>query len=203
MNQMLSQEFSEQEVATALKQMASLKALGLNGIPPLFYQHFWGIVGQDITSLILIWLNSSILPTPLNQTFIDIPKIHNPEHTHQYRPISICNVLYKIYSKVLANRLKKLTPHIVLEHQLAFIKDRLISDNILVAFETLHSLQNYKSRTHGFMAIKLDISKAYGWVDWNFLEQLMRKLGYNERWVQLIMGCVKTVSYSVLVNGEL
>ena len=71
-----------------------------------------------------------------------------------------------------------------------------------MAFETLHSLQNCKSITHGFMAIKLDISKTYDWVDWNFLEQLMRKLGFNERWVQLIMGYVKTVSYSVLVNGE-
>ena len=71
-----------------------------------------------------------------------------------------------------------------------------------MAFETLHSLQNYKSRTHGFMAIKLDMSKAYDRVDWNFLEQLMRKLGFNERWIHLIMGCVKTVSYLVLVNGE-
>ena len=89
-----------------------------------------------------------------------------------------------------------------MEHQLAFTKDRLISDNILVAFETLHRLQNYKSRTHGFMAIKLNMSKAYDRANWNFLEQLMRKLGFNERWVQLIMGCVTTVSYSVLVNGE-
>ena len=80
---MLSQEFSEQEVATALKQMAPLKAPGPNGIPPLFYQHFWGTVGQDITSSILTWLNSGILPTPLNHTFIAlIPKIHNLEHAH-------------------------------------------------------------------------------------------------------------------------
>ena len=71
-----------------------------------------------------------------------------------------------------------------------------------MAFETLHSLQNYKSGTHGFMAIKLNMSKAYNRVDWNFLEELMRKMGFNERWINLIMGCVKTVSYSVLVNGE-
>ena len=80
---MLSQEFSEQEVATALKQMAPLKAPGPNGIPPLFYQHFWGTVGQDITSSILTWLNSGILPIPLNHTFIAlIPKIHNLENAH-------------------------------------------------------------------------------------------------------------------------
>ena len=71
-----------------------------------------------------------------------------------------------------------------------------------MAFETLHNLQNYKSSSHGFMAVKLDMSKAYDRVDWNFLENLMRKLGFNDRWVNLIMGCVKTVTYSVLVNGE-
>ena len=78
-------------------------------------------------------------------------------------------MLYKIYSKVLANRLKKLLPSIITEHQSTFTKDRLISDKILVAFETLHSLQNFKSNTHGFMAIKLDMSKAYDQVDWGFL----------------------------------
>ena len=170
MNAILCQDFSEQEVVAALKQIAPLKAPRPDGMPPLFYQHFWGTVSRDVTSSILAWLNSGILPTPLNHTFISlIPKIHNPKHAHQYHPISLCNVLYKIYSKVLANRLKKLMPHIITEHQSAFTKDRLISDNMHIAFETLHSLQNYKSTSHGLMAIKLDMSKAYDWVDWNFL----------------------------------
>ena len=203
MKGMLSQEFNEQEVVAALKKMAPLKAPGPDRMPPLFYQQFWGTIIHDVTSSILSWLNSGILPTPLNYTFIAlIPKIHNPEYAHQFRPISLCNELSKIYSKVLANCLKKLIPYIVTKHQSAFKKDRLISYNILVDFETLHSLQNYKSRTHCFMAIKLDMSKAYDCVDWNFLEQLMRKLGFNERWINLIIRCVKTVSYSVLVNGE-
>ena len=103
---------------------------------------------------------------------------------------------------MLANQLKILLPSIINEHQSTFTKDRLISDNILVAFETLHSLQNFKSNAHGFMAIKLDMSKAYDQVDWGFLEKLMRQMGFNETWIKLIMGCVKIVSYSVLVNGE-
>ena len=93
-------------------------------------------------------------------------------------------------------------PSIIIEHQSAFTKDRLISDNILVAFETLHSLQNFKSNTHDFMAIKLDMSKAYDQVDWGFLEKLMRQMGFNERRIQLIMGCVKNILYLVLMNGE-
>ena len=117
MNSFLSREFEESEVATALQQMAPLKAPGPDGMPPLFYQHFWGTVKQDVTSSILAWLNLGTLPSPLNHTFIAfIPKTNLPEHAHQYCPISLCNVMYEIFSKVLANRLKKLLPSIITEH---------------------------------------------------------------------------------------
>ena len=71
-----------------------------------------------------------------------------------------------------------------------------------MAFDTLHCLQRYKVGTHGYMAIKLDMSKAYDRVDWGFLEEIMRKMDFNERWISLMMVCVKSVTYSVLVNGE-
>ena len=171
---MLRAEFLESEVGATLHQMSPLKAPGLDGMPPLFFQHFWGSINNDVTSSILSWLNSGTLPSPLNHTFITlIPKTNSPEFVHQFRPISLCNVLYKIFSKVLANRLKKILPKIITEHQSAFTKDRLISDNILVAFETLHCLQKYNSKTHDFMALKLDMSKAYDRVEWPFLEEVM------------------------------
>ena len=119
-----------------------------------------------------------------------------------YCPISLCNVLYKLFSKVLANRLKKLLPKIITEHQYAFVKDRLITDNILIAFETLHCMKNYESGSLSYVALKLDLSKTYDQVEWNFLEKLMMRMGFNDRWVGLIMTCVKTVTYLVLVNGE-
>lgn len=97
------------------------------------------------------------------------------------------------------NRLKNVLPKIVIEHQFAFTKDCLISGNILIAFKTLHCIKNYDSR---FMALKLDMSKAYNWVEWSFRENLMRKMGFSERWIGLIMICVKKVSYSILINGE-
>ena len=111
-------------------------------------------------------------------------------------------MLYKIFCKVLTNRLKTVLPSIITEHQSVFTKNRLISDNIMVAFETLHCLQRYNSGTHGYMAVKLDMSKAYDRVKWVFLEGIMRRKGFNEGWIHLIMLCVKTVTYSVLVNGE-
>ena len=99
--------------------------------------------------------------------------------------------------------MKKVLPNIITEHQSAFVKDRLISNNILVTFETLHCMKIHKSGNSGFMALKLDMRKAYGRVEWSFLEVLMWKMGFDKRWIDLIMIYVKTVTYSIIVNGEL
>ena len=141
LNNQLEQEFTAWEVQKAIKEMAPLKAPGPDGMPPLFYQHYWNTIGNDVTQSVLHFLNSACLPENLNHTFITlIPKKNSPEYASDFRPINLCNVLYKIFSKVLANRIKKILPKIISEHQSAFTKSRLISDNILVAFESLHSM---------------------------------------------------------------
>ena len=130
----------------------------------------------DVTNAVLSWLNKGTLPDPINHTLITlVPKVDNPELVTEFRPISLCNVLYKIYSKVLANRLKKILPSLITEHQSAFAKDRLISNNIMVAFETLHHMKNHRSGRHGFMALKLDMSKAYDRVEWVIWRTLWRE----------------------------
>ena len=97
--------------------------------------------------MVLHFLNSASLPANLNHTFVTlIPKVKNMEYVLEFRPISLCNVLYKIFSKVLANRLKRILPNIIIEHQSAFTKSRLISDNILVAFESLQYAEAHRKR---------------------------------------------------------
>ena len=83
----------------------------------------------------------------------------------EFRPISLCNVVYKLISKTLANRLKSNLPHIIMENQSTFTSDRLISDNVLVAFELMHYLKHKKKRKDSFMSIKLDMSKAFDRVE--------------------------------------
>jgi hypothetical protein len=114
---------------------------------------------------------------------------------------SLCNVLYKLMAKVLANRMKKMLNYIISQNQSAFLPGRLITDNIIVAFEALHSMKTRLKGRQGYMALKLDMSKAYDRVEWVFLETIMRRLGFNDKWVDLIMVCVRTVTYSVLING--
>ena len=91
--------------------MAPSKALGPNGMAPIFYQKYWHVVGQDVTNVVLSYLNSGCLLKSINLTFITlIPKVKNLEKLTEFRPISLCNVIYKLVSKVLANRLKLILP---------------------------------------------------------------------------------------------
>jgi hypothetical protein len=203
MNLQLDSEFTEGEVEYALKQMGPLKAPGPDGMAPIFYQQYWHIVGKDINASILACLKDGSLLKKINHTHLClIPKVQNLESVKDFRPISLCNVVYKIIAKVLANRLKKILPQIISESQSAFVPGRLISDNILIAFETLHHMQHMKGNQQGYMALKLDMSKTYDRVEWAFLENIMLKMGFNISWVSMIMECVRTVSYSVLINGE-
>lgn len=105
--------------------------------------------------------NSGIFPPSINHKYITlIPKGKSPKRVTNFRPIALCNILYKLVSKVLANRLKKLLLDVILESQSAFQVDKATSDNILVAFETLHHMKLRTGGNKGSMAIKLDISKA-------------------------------------------
>ena len=127
---------------------------------------------MDVSQAVLSYLNSRSILRSINHTFITmIPKVQNPKRVSDFRPISLCNVIYKIISKVIANRLKPLINSIISETQSAFIANCLITDNILIAFKSLHHMKNSCSGKKSFMAVKLDMSKAYDRVEWDFLEK--------------------------------
>ena len=131
--------------------MEALKALGSDGMPPLFFQHYWKIIGDEVSTAVLNCLNSGSFPQSLNNAFITlIPMEKSPSIVSEFLPISLCNTLYKIVSKVMANRLKRILPNLISESQSAFQADKAISDNILVAFETLHHMKNQKLKKKGF-----------------------------------------------------
>ena len=138
-------------------------------------------------------LNGGPLEPGWNDTVVVlIWKVQNPEKLKVLRPISLCNVIYKIAAKALANRLKKVLPDVICLNQSAFVLGRLITD-----------MQNKKRGADHFAALKLDMSKAYDRVEWNFLERMMLKLGFHHSWVEVLMKFVRTVKYHVRVNGDL
>ena len=115
---------------------------------------------MDTTQAVLSCLNFGSILKSINHTFITlIPNVRNPEKVTEFRPISPCNVLYKIVSKVIAKRLMPLLNSIISDTQSAFIADRLITENVLIAFESLHHMKNNCIGKTGFMALKLDMSK--------------------------------------------
>nr|XP_051211309.1 uncharacterized protein LOC127328773 [Lolium perenne] len=113
----------------------------------------------------------------------------------------LCSVLYKIIAKCLVNRLRPILGDIISINQSVFVPERLITDNALVAFECIHFIENNSNQVNNFCAYKLDLSKAYDRVDWEFLRKAMERMGFAHRWMDWIMSCVTTVKYSVKFNG--
>ncbi|KAK0608384.1 hypothetical protein LWI29_029944 [Acer saccharum] len=200
----LDSVFTAEEVCFALFQINPLKAPGEDGFPTAFFQKFWAVVGQDVTQMCLNCLNGGMSVEKINRTVIClIPKVRKVEYMADIRPISLCNVVYKCVSKVLANWLRKALGSVIYENQSAFVPGRSITDNAMVRYECMHALRSkVNGKKKGFMSIKLDMSKAYDKVEWCFVEGMMRRLGFFDKWIGLIMDCVSTVSYSFCLNGK-
>ncbi|GAU46451.1 hypothetical protein TSUD_402180 [Trifolium subterraneum] len=177
------------------------KSQGPDGFNPAFYQRFWEQCGDDIFVAASNWLDRGYFPTSLNETNIClIPKCDNPISMKDLRPISLCNVLYKMISKVLANRLKDCLDRCVSQEQSAFVEGRSILDNALIAIEVIHALKRKTKGRRGELALKIDISKAHDKVDWGFLRGVLTSMGFGDSWIRWIMMCVSSVNYSVPMN---
>jgi hypothetical protein len=200
----LCKEFSDEEISIALFQIGPIKAPGPDGFHACFYQRNWELLRDEVLVVVHHFFSTGIMPEGVNDTStVLIPKIDNPMELKDYRPIGLCNVLYKVVSKCLVNRLRPILGDIISENQSAFIPGRLITDNALLAFECMHYMEHGTTTNSSFCSYKLDLSKAYDRVDWHFLESTMLKMGFSHRWVQWIMACVTTVKYSVKFNGTL
>jgi hypothetical protein len=135
-------------------------------LPAEFFHDNWSSIGQEVYSVVSDFFSKGRFDDEINLTVISlIPKIASPTKVSEFRPISLCNVFYKIISKTLANRLKVILPIIISANQSAFIPGRLIIDNVLVAYETLHSMHTRMWGKTGYMALKLDMSKSYDRVE--------------------------------------
>ncbi|CAM8988566.1 unnamed protein product [Rhodiola kirilowii] len=204
MNQKLDDPYTINEVRAALFQMHPTKAPGMDGFSAMFYQSFWGIIKDDVCEEVLRFLNEGVLDESLNETLIVlVPKVKGACKVGEFRPISLCNIIMKIITKVLANRLQCCLEEIVSQSQSAFVKGRLISDNILVAHEVTNFIKHRKLTQEAFVSLKIDMSKAYDRIEWTFLEKMLLKLGFSDTWTSRVMKCITSVSYKVKVNGEL
>ncbi|KAF5458995.1 hypothetical protein F2P56_022987 [Juglans regia] len=139
MNDRLLKDFTKEEVEVALNQIGALKAPGPNGFGAIFFHNYWDIVGEEVCAAVLKVLRGGSMGESINNTFLAlIPKKKEPKAVTDFRPISLCNVLYKIIAKTLANRLKLVLDDIISGSQSAFIPGRIITDNVMVAYECIN-----------------------------------------------------------------
>lgn len=189
------------EIMKILFSFASLKNPGPDGLPPLFYKSFWKTTRKALILAVQHFFRFGFLLKSLNHTFIAlIPKSTKASQVDQFRPISLCNVTYKIISKIIANRLKPLLPSFISPFQMAFVPGRNIHDNNIISHEIMDYLHKKKGK-NGFMAIKVDLAKAFDKVEWSLLAKILTNLGFCREFVDWILQCITTSSFSFLVNS--
>lgn len=188
-----STPFEENEVKESIFQMHPTKAPRPDGLPTLFFHKYWSTVGKDVVVVALEVLNNQRDPDDINSTFIAlIPKIKQPRYPHKFRPISLCNVIMKAVTKSIANRMKTDLPSVISEEQSAFIRGRLITENTLIAMECFHWMKNKKVGKKCTLALKLDMSKAYDRIEWDFVDGALKAFGFPLDFMKLVRRCIST-----------
>lgn len=182
MRSSMVREVSAEEIRKVIFGMARNKSPGPDGYTYEFFKAAWPVVGGDLVMAIRSFFENGFLPKGLNSTILAlIPKKEVALHMRDYRPISCCNVVYKVISKILARRLKSLLPSFISKNQSAFVKDRLLMENVLLASELVKSY--HKTSVSTRCAVQIDISKAFDSVQWPFLLTALSALNIPERFV--------------------
>ena len=136
----------------------------------------------------------------VNETFLSlIPKIDKPETFSHFRPIGLCNVSYKLVTKIPATRLKEYMPRLISQCQSSFVPSKQPTDNILIVQKVVHSMRIKKGKT-GYMIIKVDLEKAYDRFNWAFIRDTLIDVHIPDNLRDLILNCISSAQMSLLWN---
>lgn len=196
----LERPFEEEEIRKAVFALGKDKTPGPDGFSLAFFQDCWDIVKPDLLKVFAEFFVNGKVGTSMNSTFISlVPKKDRSVKVKDFRPISLVSSVYKIITKVLASRLSEVISDTISENQSAFIPGRQILDAALIANEVVDDVKSLKKKG---LVFKLDFEKAYDRVNWGFLDKVMDRKGFGERWRKWISGCLSSCTFAVIVNGE-
>jgi ribonuclease HI len=198
-NSALLRPITIEEVDQALQDTPKCKAPGPDGFTNDFFHHCWPMIRVEVWEIIEDSRSTGQVLQALNATFLTlIPKEGQAYHPKQFRPIALCNVIYKLLTKVIARRLKPILPTIISPEQSGYVEGRQILDSVILAHEVIHSLQ--KTRTPG-MLLKLDLSKAFDKISWDYMREMLLAFGFDRLWVNWILNLTSSAFFSILING--
>lgn len=183
--------------------MGGSKAPSDDGFPAIFFQKSWETVKDSMFQVVDKISRGEFHIDDVDHTLIVlIPKVDKPKLISQFRPISLCNVIYKCVSKIIVNRLKEFLPSWISPLQASFVLGRSIHDNIIVAQEMLHSMRRINGKK-SYMAIKIGLEKAYDKVSWSVVNDILGELNIPKKFRKLIMACVESTTVSIVWNGKI
>ncbi|GKB09037.1 RNA-directed DNA polymerase, eukaryota, reverse transcriptase zinc-binding domain protein [Tanacetum coccineum] len=193
-------EVSNEEIKRAVWDCGIDKSPGPDGFTFGFYRHFWKLIDKDVMAAVKHFFHSGFIPKGVNSSFIAlIPKSPDAKMVKEFRPISLIGSLYKIIAKILANRLVMVLGNIVNEVQSVFVADRQILDGPFILNEIFQWCKLKKK--HSFI-FKVDFEKAYDSVCWDYLDDVLKRFGFGERWCGWIQEYLRSSWGSVIVNGS-
>jgi hypothetical protein len=180
-NEALIGAFSEEEIREAVWSCDGNKSPGPDGFNFNFLKSSWNVIKDDFMNLFHEFHQNAVLPKGITPSFIAlIPKKDHLQNLSDYRPISLIGCIYKVLSKVLASRLKKVLGKLISNCQSAFLPQRLILDGVLVINEPIDLAKRRKNQC---FLMKVDFEKAYDTVNWRYLEDMMRNMGFADIWI--------------------
>lgn len=192
----LIKEFSLEEIKNVVMEMKVNSALGPNCFGVIFFQKYWDMIKTEIWNMFRDFRNGQLDIKRLNYVVITlVPKIKEANSIRQYRPICLLNVDYKIFTKVLTNRLVPIAKKVIDKNQTGVIKGRNILEGMVVLHEVLHELRKSKSRG---LILKIDFEKAYDRVRGSFLEHVIVGKGFPTEWISWVMDTVRGVGYVLM-----
>ena len=189
----VDREVVEEDVKNGLWSLKPFKAPGAAGLHVGFYQQFWHEVGKSVSKVVMDVFVHRVFLEYFNDTLIAlIPKCPSLESFNNYRPISLCNSLYKVLSKIIVNRIRPYIGKLIALVQIAFVPRRKGIDNVLIAQELFFALDREKGKK-GYIAIKVDLEKAYDWLEWSFIYKVLQAYHFPQNIIKVITSCVTSI----------
>lgn len=198
----LVKQVNMEETANALKGKGSFKVPGPDGYQAVFFKRAWSVVGEVVHHFVWKIIEEGDIPEDAAEAILVlIPKKDKPNSMRDFRPLSICNVTYKLASKIIVNRLRDLVKDLVSPCQSSFVPGRQSLDDVVICREVVHTMKRTKSR-RGMVVMKVDLEKSCDRLEWQFIGKILEDDGVPGELSNIILKLISNGSCRLAWNGD-